>query len=110
MQEQVIDKGIASAPVAVAAAKPASGDVKALLAANSCTACHGMAQKIVGPGFTEILAKHKGRTDLEAYLASKIKSGGSGVFGAVPMPPQPNLKDDELKLLAEWVLAGAPDK
>jgi cytochrome c len=43
-------------------------------------------------------------------VMARIKSGGSGMYGPVPMPPQPNLKDDQVKLLAEWVLAGAPDK
>jgi cytochrome c551/c552 len=96
-----------SAPVAVAAAKPASGDVKALLAANSCTACHGMSQKIVGPGFTEIAVKHKGQERLEAYLAVKIREGGVGVFGAVPMPPQPQLSAAEAATIARWIAAGA---
>jgi len=45
-----------------------------------------------------------------AKVAARIKSGGSGMYGPVPMPAQPNLKDEEARLLAEWVLAGAPDK
>uniref|UniRef100_UPI00301D558B c-type cytochrome n=2 Tax=Hydrogenophaga TaxID=47420 RepID=UPI00301D558B len=96
------------APVVVAAAPAASGgvDVKALLSSNGCTACHGVSNKIVGPGFTDILAKHKGKADLEAYLAAKIKAGGSGVFGAVPMPPQPQLKDAEAQAIARWIAAG----
>jgi cytochrome c551/c552 len=103
--------GSAPAPAAavVAAAPPAAAggpDVKALLASNSCTACHGVSNKIVGPGFTEILAKHKGRADLEAYLTSKIKGGGSGVFGAVPMPPQPQLKEADAQAIARWIAAG----
>jgi cytochrome c551/c552 len=97
----------APAPVVVAATKPAGGDVKALLAANSCTACHGMAQKIVGPGFNEIAAKHKGKADLEAYLAGKIKGGSAGVFGAVPMPPQPQLSDTDARAIAKWIAGGA---
>jgi cytochrome c len=94
------------APVVVAAA-PAVKDTKALLAANSCTACHGMTNKIVGPGFTEILAKHKGRADLEAYLTGRIQSGGSGVFGAVPMPPQPQLSEADARSIAKWIADGA---
>jgi len=98
----------APAPVVVAAALAASGgvDVKALLSSNGCTACHGVSNKIVGPGFTEILAKHKGKADLEAYLAGKIKAGSSGVFGAVPMPPQPQLKDAEASAIARWIAGG----
>jgi cytochrome c551/c552 len=102
--------GSVPAPKAVLAAAPAAegGDVKSLLASNACTACHGVKNKIVGPGFNEIVAKHKGKADLEAYLVGKIKSGGSGVFGAVPMPPQPQLKEEDAKAIAQWIAAGAP--
>ncbi|MDO9505167.1 MAG: c-type cytochrome [Hydrogenophaga sp.] len=102
-----VGTGPRPAPVLVAAAKPAGGDVKALLAANSCTACHGMAQKIVGPGFTEIAAKHKGKERLEAYLSAKIREGGVGVFGAVPMPPQAQMSTADADTIAKWIAAGA---
>lgn len=94
------------APVVVAAA-PVVKDTKALLAANSCTACHGMSNKIVGPGFNEILAKHKGKADLEAYLTGKIQGGSSGVYGAVPMPPQPQLSAADARSIAKWIADGA---
>ena len=101
--------GSAPAPKAVVVAAAAGGaaDVKAKLASNACTACHGVTNKIVGPGFNEIAAKHKGKTDLVSYLASKIKSGGSGVYGAVPMPPQPQVSDADAKAIAEWIAGGA---
>jgi cytochrome c len=91
----------------VAAAPAAGGDAKALLAANACLACHGINNKIVGPGFNEILAKHKGRADMEAYLMGKIKNGGVGVFGQMPMPAQPQLKDADARTIAQWIAAGA---
>lgn len=91
----------------VGAASTGSGIVKALLDTHSCTACHGMKQKIVGPGFTEIADKHKGQEKLEAYLAVKIREGGVGVFGSVPMPPQPQLSAGEAGTLARWIAAGA---
>ncbi|WP_370691010.1 c-type cytochrome [Hydrogenophaga sp.] len=95
------------ATVVVAAASANVSDPKALLNANSCTACHGMKNKVVGPGFNEIAAKIKGRADAEAYLIDRIKNGGSGVYGAVPMPAQPQLKDAEAKAMAQWIAAGA---
>jgi S-disulfanyl-L-cysteine oxidoreductase SoxD len=100
----------AAMPVATAAPKTASGgaaDAKALLNSNSCTACHGMNNKIVGPGFNEIAAKNKGRADAEAYLISRIKGGGAGVYGAIPMPAQPDLKDADARAIAQWIAAGA---
>jgi cytochrome c len=100
--------GAAAAAAPAAAPAAAKGpNVNNLLAANSCTACHGMKNKIVGPGFNEIAAKHKGKANLEAYLVGKIKSGGSGVFGAIPMPAQPQVKDADAQAIAQWIAAGA---
>jgi cytochrome c len=101
-----LPKGAAAAPMVVAAAA-AGPDVKGLLSKNSCTACHGMTSKIVGPGFNEIAARYKGRADAEAYLTGKIRSGGSGVFGSVPMPPQPQLSESDAQAMARWIAAGA---
>lgn len=101
-----LPKGAAAAPMVVAAAA-AGPDVKGLLSKNSCTACHGMTSKIVGPGFNEIAARYKGRADAETYLTGKIRSGGSGVFGSVPMPPQPQLSESDAQAMARWIAAGA---
>jgi cytochrome c len=83
---------------------------KALATKSACMACHAVDKKLVGPAFKDVAAKHKGQADALEKVAARIKSGGSGMYGPVPMPPQANLKDDELKLLAGWVLAGAPDQ
>jgi cytochrome c len=99
--------GPALAAAPAAAAVSAAGDAKALLAKNACTACHGMTNKVVGPGFSEVAARYRGKDDAEAYLAKKIKTGGEGVWGAVPMPPQEALKDDEARAIARWIVAGA---
>ena len=66
-----------------------------------------MKNKIVGPGFNEIAAKHKGKSDIENYFVGKIKNGGSGVWGTMPMPPQAQLKDADAKAIAQWLAAGA---
>jgi cytochrome c551/c552 len=103
------------APVAPTkeATKPTSNesvaviDIKPLLSKNSCTACHGMKNKVVDPGFNEIAAKYKSKADAESYLAAKIKAGGSGVWGAIPMPPQAQLKEADVKAIAAWIVAGA---
>lgn len=83
---------------------------KALAQKSACLACHAADKKLVGPAYKEVAAKHKGQADALEKVAARIKSGGSGMYGPVPMPAQPNLKDDELKLLAGWILAGAPDQ
>ncbi|KRC00485.1 hypothetical protein ASE11_07405 [Hydrogenophaga sp. Root209] len=83
---------------------------KALASKSACLACHAVDKKLVGPAYQDVAAKHKGQSDALEKVAARIKSGGSGLYGPVPMPPQAQLKDDELKLLAGWILAGAPDQ
>jgi cytochrome c len=61
----------------------------------------------VGPGFNEIAAKNKDRAGAVAYLIDKIKNGGQGVYGAIPMPAQPQVSDADAKAIAEWIAAGA---
>ena len=94
------------APVAAAPVPAAAVDARvaiALTAKHACTACHGMTQKLVGPGFAEIARKHSGKTD---YLAVKIRAGGSGVWGAIPMPAQ-TLSEPDARTIARWLAAGA---
>lgn len=80
---------------------------KALAAQKACLGCHAVDKKIVGPSYQEVAAKYKGMAAKD--LASSIKAGGSGKWGAIPMPPQPTLSDAEAETLAAWVLAGAPN-
>jgi S-disulfanyl-L-cysteine oxidoreductase SoxD len=97
---------VAAAPSAPATVKPDNSEAKvaiALLNKYSCTACHGVDKKVVGPGFNEVAKKHAGKTD---YLAGKIKAGGSGVWGPIPMPPQ-TLPEADAKKIAEWISKGA---
>lgn len=93
----------ASSPTPKAEASNESKAAIALLNKHSCTACHGVDKKVVGPGFNEIARKHAGKVD---YLAGKIKSGGSGVWGPVPMPPQ-SLPEADAKAIAAWIAKGA---
>jgi len=92
----------ASAASTVAAAHPSN-----LVARHACTSCHGMTSKIIGPGFNEIATRYQGRSDAQAYLTKRIKEGGQGVWGAIPMPPQAGLKDSEADEIARWIADGA---
>jgi cytochrome c len=102
---------------APAAAKPAeksaesagllkSADVSAILSKNTCSACHGVDNKIIGPSFKEIATKQGAKADAVAYLSGKIKSGGSGVYGSMPMPAQ-GINDADAKKVATWISQGA---
>lgn len=75
----------------------------ALLQKNNCIACHAVDKKILGPSFLDVAKKHAGKAD---YLAGKIKSGGSGVWGPIPMPAQ-TLSEGEAKTISAWLASGA---
>ncbi len=77
---------------------------KALAQSKNCLACHAIDKKLVGPAYTEIAKKYKGNKDAEAMLVKKVINGGGGVWGTIPMPPNP-VKEDEAKLLVQWVLS-----
>jgi cytochrome c551/c552 len=106
----------AAAPEKIAVTAPASGAVKAaapgagaimpLLQKNACVACHGMDSKLVGPSFKDIANKYKDRSDAVNYLSGKIKSGGQGVWGAIPMPAQA-LSAAESAQISQWLAQGA---
>jgi S-disulfanyl-L-cysteine oxidoreductase SoxD len=99
---------VAAAPASPPKPAAAGPDGAALVKANGCTACHGMANRIVGPAFKEIAQRHAGKPESVDYLASKIRSGGQGVWGAIPMPAQAQLKDADLRAMAQWLVGGAP--
>lgn len=76
----------------------------ALAAKNSCTACHAKEHKIVGPAFKEIAAKYAGDPGAADRLVAKVKKGGAGVWGTVPMPPNTQVSDADIKSLVAWIL------
>ena len=93
-------------PPAPKAADGGGAAIIALAQKHTCTACHGLENKIVGPSFRDIAKKYAGRTDAVAYLACKVKAGGSGVWGAIPMPAQA-LGEADAKAIAQWLADGA---
>lgn len=94
---------LAAAALAVAAAAPAGAD-EALAKKHQCLACHQLDKKSVGPAYKEIAKKYKGQADAVAKLSAKVKKGGSGVWGPIPMAPNPAVPDADIKTLVEWVL------
>ena len=92
--------------VAVAAAPAAAKSPMDILKQNACVACHAVDAKLVGPSFKDVAAKYANRADASAYLAGKIKSGGSGVWGAIPMPAQA-LPEADAAALGKWLAEGA---
>jgi cytochrome c len=86
------------------AAAPAFAN-KDLATKSGCMACHAVDKKLVGPAYQEVAKKYKASD--EAMLVEKVKKGGKGNWGQIPMPPNDKLKDEDLKTLVKWVLGGA---
>lgn len=81
-----------------------AADEEALAKSKNCFSCHSVDKKIVGPAYKDVAAKYKGDKGAVEKLAAKVKAGGKGVWGEIPMPPN-NLTDDEAKRLVGWVLS-----
>jgi len=79
---------------------------EALFKNENCSACHAPKAKLVGPSIADIAAKYKGQSGAQEKLMAKVKNGGSGVWGAIPMPPQQQLSDEDRATLVRWVLTG----
>lgn len=86
----------------LALALPAQAD-EALAKKHNCLACHAVDKKTVGPAYNEIAKKYKGQ-NVAAKLQEKVKKGGQGVWGNVPMPPNPAVPDGDIKKLVDWIL------
>jgi cytochrome c len=74
---------------------------------SACTACHAVDKKLVGPSYKDVAKKYAGNAKAEAMLIEKVKKGGVGTWGQVPMPPNANVKDADAATLVKWILAGA---
>ena len=90
----------ASAHAAVDAAK-----AQEIANKNACMGCHQVDKKLVGPSYKEVAAKYAGQKDAVDKLTQKVMKGGSGTWGAVPMPANPQVNEAEAKQLVQWVLS-----
>lgn len=77
----------------------------ALAQKNNCLSCHAVDKQVVGPAYKQVAAKYKGDASAPAKLAEKVKKGGSGVWGQIPMPPNPQVSDADMKALIQWILS-----
>ncbi len=90
------------------ALSPSAFASEAIATKAGCLACHTKDKKVVGPSYKDVAAKYKGQGDAAAKLADKVRKGGQGVWGPVPMPPNPadKINDADLKAVVQWVLKG----
>ncbi|WP_316366390.1 c-type cytochrome [Candidatus Thiodiazotropha sp. CDECU1] len=89
---------------APAAAPAGGGDPLALATQSGCMACHQIETKVVGPAYKEVAAKYKDDAAALDMLVGKVKSGGVGTWGQIPMPPNAHVSDDNIRTIVTWVL------
>jgi cytochrome c len=95
---------LALALAGTALALPAQAD-EALAKKHNCLACHQVDKKVIGPSYRDIAKKYKGQKDAAAQLEQKVKKGGVGVWGQIPMPPNAAVPDGDIKKLVAWILS-----
>lgn len=98
-------KLLCAVALSVTAATPALASEEIIKKAR-CVACHAIDQKRVGPAYKDVAAKYKGQADAPAMLTAKVRNGGTGVWGQIPMPPNgtDKISDADLKAAVEWIL------
>lgn len=105
MLSKVLGCSLVLTGLMLAAPAYANEEAEKLAQQNACTACHAIDNKRVGPAYKDVAEKYAGQEDAVATLKESIKNGGKGKWGQTPMPAQPQLSDEQLTLLAEWVLS-----
>jgi len=95
---------LAAASLAVASSALAD-ELEDLMKKYGCNACHSEDKKVIGPSYKDVAAKYKGDASAVAKLSEKVKKGGSGVWGPVPMPPNTQVPDAEIQKMVELILA-----
>jgi cytochrome c len=97
--------GVALACVAAFAAAPARAQkVDDLLKKHACLSCHAVDKKLVGPSYKDVAKKYAGQKDAQKVLVEKVKKGGVGAWGQVPMPPNAAVSDADLNAMVKWIL------
>lgn len=106
-----VNIGSADAVVPAVAAKPAAEMTKTdkvLALINDkgyiCMGCHQVDKKLTGPAYQDVAAKYQSDEKAADMLAAKVKAGGAGTWGDIPMPPNPTVADDDLKVILDWIL------
>ncbi|MEL0586998.1 MAG: c-type cytochrome [Candidatus Thiodiazotropha sp. (ex. Lucinoma kazani)] len=101
---KVIMLAASTTVLSLGAVTTASADPMALATQRGCMACHQLETKVVGPAYKEVAAKYKDQDGAVDMLSAKVKAGGSGVWGPVPMPPNAHVSDEDIKAVVAWIL------
>ena len=96
---------VLAAATLMAAGSAVADELEDMMKKNGCNACHAEDKKVIGPSYKDVAAKYKGDATAVAKLTDKVKKGGSGVWGPIPMPPNTAVKDPDVKKMVELILA-----
>ncbi|HET9404617.1 MAG TPA: c-type cytochrome [Burkholderiales bacterium] len=99
---KIIVTFLAAACITLAGTAQAS---EKLAQASGCMACHSIDKKLIGPSYKDVAAKYRGNKGAEVELIKKVKAGGKGVWGDIPMTPNAHVKDADLKAIVQWILS-----
>ena len=94
-----------AAATLVVASTAVADQLEDMMKKNGCNACHSEDKKLIGPAYKDVAAKYKGDATAVAKLSEKVKKGGSGVWGQIPMPPNTQVSDADIKKMVELILA-----
>ena len=100
-----IAPAILAATALLFASAAVADQLEDMMKKNGCNACHSEDKKVIGPAYKDVAAKYKGDATAVAKLTEKVKKGGSGVWGPVPMPPNAQVSDADAKKMVELILA-----
>ena len=101
----IVPSLILAGVAALSAAPARAQNVDELLKKHACLACHQVDKKLVGPSYKEVAAKYRTQKDAQKMLAEKVKKGGVGVWGQIPMPPNAAVPDGDVAAMVKWILA-----
>ena len=96
---------VLAAATLMAAGSAVADELEDMMKKNGCNACHAEDKKVIGPSYKDVAAKYKGDATAVAKLTDKVKKGGSGVWGPIPMPPNTAVKDPDITKMVELILA-----
>jgi cytochrome c len=102
---QLLSVSVLLASLIASSAAFAAGAAEALAQKSGCLNCHAIDKKVLGPSYKDVATKYKGDKTAEAKLIQKVKTGGSGAWGNIPMPANsPQVKDEDIKTVVQWIL------
>jgi len=100
-----ITAALLAASTLLVASAAVADQLEDMMKKNGCGACHAEDKKVIGPSYQDVAAKYKGDAGAVAKLSDKVKKGGSGAWGQIPMPPNTQVSDADIKKMVELILA-----